>query len=146
MTVKRALIINGPNINMLGTRETSIYGDLDYEGLSEKIKVKAGELSLTVEIVQSNHEGELVDMIQNAPSHADAIIINAGAYTHTSVAIRDAITSIDLPVIEVHISNVHKREDFRHNSYISGVVTGIIIGFGVEGYTLALSALKSLAK
>ncbi len=138
--MKQILLIHGPNINMLGKREPGIYGDLSYEKLNAKIAEHADNKGVGVEIYQSNHEGELVDKIQSAGATADLIIINPGAYTHTSVAIRDAILSIDTPVIEVHISNVAKREEFRKHSYVSDVAYGTITGFGPESYLLAISA------
>ncbi len=141
---KRVLVIHGPNLNMLGKREPSIYGNTDYEGLNVKIIDKAAKLNLTAVIKQSNHEGALVDIIQNAPEEADIIIINPGAYTHTSIAIRDALLAAGLPVIEVHISNIHKREPFRQRSYVSDIASGCIMGFGVESYMLALEAASSL--
>jgi len=137
---KKALVLHGPNLNLIGKRETSIYGDQDFDTINRRIKEKAESLGLAVVIRQSNHEGELVDMIQNAPGEADVIIINPGAYTHTSVAIRDALLAVGLPVIEVHMSNIHKREAFRRHSYVSDIATGSIIGFGPESYMLAVEA------
>ena len=144
MGTRKVLVIHGPNLNMLGKRETGIYGDLDYNGLNLKIAEKAEELGLEVDIKQSNHEGELVDIIQNQGSAVNVIIINPGAYTHTSVAIRDALLAIDTKVIEVHISNIHKREEFRKHSYISDIAVGCVIGFGPESYLLALTASVSV--
>lgn len=141
---KKALVLHGPNLNMLGKRETSIYGQEDFESLNAKIRQKAEALGLTVTIRQSNHEGELVDIIQKAPSEAEVIIINPGAYTHTSVAIRDALLAVGLPVIETHLSNIHKREQFRRHSYISDIATGVIAGFGPQSYMLALEAASGL--
>lgn len=137
-------MINGPNLNMLGRREPSIYGTLDYDTLSEEIKKRGDGLGLSVVIRQSNHEGELVDIIQNAPNEAEVIIINPGAYTHTSVAIRDALLAVDLPVIETHMSNIYKREEFRRHSYISDIAVGSICGFGAQSYFMALEAAAQL--
>ncbi len=137
------LILNGPNLNLLGTREPEIYGSdtlADIEALS---KVRAAEHDLTVECLQSNSEGALVDAIQDAKSKHCGVVLNAGAYTHTSIALRDAIASVDLPVIELHVSNVFAREQFRHYSYISEVCIGVICGFGITGYGLAIDALAA---
>ncbi|VAX25029.1 3-dehydroquinate dehydratase II [hydrothermal vent metagenome] len=136
----KALVIHGPNLNMLGKREKSIYGDMDYDTLNTLLAEKGKQLGLQLSILQSNHEGELVDIIQKAPDQADVIVINPGAYTHTSVAIRDALLSVGLPVIEVHMSNIHKREPFRHHSYVSDIAIGSIIGFGPDSYLMALEA------
>ncbi len=141
---RKVLVIHGPNLNMLGKRETGIYGDLDYDGLNLKIVEKAGELGLEVEIKQSNHEGELVDIIQSQGSMADVIIINPAAYTHTSIAIRDALLAVNTKVIETHISNIHKREEFRRHSYVSDIAVGSVIGFGPDSYMLALTAAVSI--
>ncbi|VAX15869.1 3-dehydroquinate dehydratase II [hydrothermal vent metagenome] len=141
---KKALVINGPNLNMLGKREPSIYGSLGYEALSEEIKKRGNALGLAVTIRQSNHEGELVDIIQNASNEADVIIINPGAYTHTSIAIRDALLAAGLPVIEAHMSNIYNREQFRRISYVSDIAVGAICGFGAQSYYLALEAAAAL--
>jgi len=141
---RKVLVVHGPNLNMLGKRETGIYGDLDYDGLNLKIVEKAEELGLEVEIKQSNHEGELVDIIQNQGVKADVIIINPGAYTHTSIAIRDALLAVNTKVIEAHISNIHKREEFRRHSYVSDIAVGSVIGFGPDSYILALTAAVSV--
>jgi 3-dehydroquinate dehydratase-2 len=131
----KILVVNGPNLNMLGRREKGIYGDATLDSICEEMKVKAdGRCEL--EFFQSNHEGDIIDMIHR--TDACAIIINAGAYTHTSIAIRDALLSVSLPFIEVHLSNVFSREDFRHKSYISDIAKGVITGFGVKSYLLAL--------
>jgi 3-dehydroquinate dehydratase II len=132
------LIIHGPNLNMLGTREKLVYGDMSLEDLNENIKQKAASLDLQVDFFQSNHEGEIIEKIQQSPQNYQCIIINPAAYTHYSVAIRDALASIDLPKIEVHLSNVHAREDFRHQSFTAGVCIGQICGFGLQSYFLAL--------
>lgn len=141
---KRALVLHGPNINMLGRRETSVYGSEDFKTLNGKIEKKAAELGLSVTIMQSNHEGELVEIIQKAEDASDVIIINPGAYTHTSVAIRDALLAVGLPVIEVHMSNIHRREPFRRHSYVSDIAEGSIVGFGPASYLLALEAAAAL--
>ena len=137
----KIIIINGPNINLLGEREQSQYGSLTFEKLKENCLKKAGELGLELEFVQSNLEGELVDLIQDARKRYDGMIINAAGFTHTSVAIRDALDLFKKPIIELHISNIYKREEFRHKSLISSVVTGGIFGLGVEGYILAIISL-----
>ncbi len=134
----KILIINGPNLNLLGKREKNIYGDRDFESFFEELKNKYPKIDL--EYFQSNHEGELVDKIHEVGFSYNGIIFNAGAYTHTSVALADAISGVTTPVIEVHISNVHKREEFRHKSFLSPVCKGIIVGFGLDGYRLALES------
>ena len=144
--MSKVLIINGPNINLIGSREKEVYGAMSYEELCEKLNTEAKDQGQELAIFQSNHEGELVDRIQSASGKFDIIIINPGAYTHTSVAIRDALLAVDMPCIELHISNVHKREDFRKHSYISGVADGIIIGLGTDGYFLALQSAQSVIK
>jgi len=137
----KILIIHGPNLNMLGKREPDIYGADTLEEINSSLTAHAKELGVDVSFFQSNSEGEIVSTIQDAMSKHDGIVINPGAYTHTSVAIRDAILSSGLPVVEVHISNVYKREDFRQRSFISGVALGVISGFGVNSYFLGLSGL-----
>ena len=137
---KRILILNGPNLNLLGKRQPEIYGRLTLEEISREIRSLAKQLSVTVEIRQSNNEGELVDWIQQAPAQFGAIVINPEAYTHSSVAMRDAIIAAGIPAIEIHISNIYKREDFRKHSYIAGVAVGQITGFGVQSYLLGLRA------
>jgi 3-dehydroquinate dehydratase-2 len=131
-------IINGPNLNLLGTRETNIYGDQNFESFFESLKKKYS--FITLKYYQSNIEGEIIDFIQESKD-SDGIILNAAAYTHTSVGISDAVKAIDTKVIEVHISNTYSREQFRHNSYLSPVVDGIIIGFGLNSYKLAIESL-----
>ena len=138
------LIVNGPNINMLGIREPDIYGTLTYEGLLEYLKGEAARLGCEVEFFQSNSEGALIDRLHAAMGVYDGIVLNAGAYTHYSYAIRDAIAAIRLPVVEVHLSNIHAREEFRHTSVIAPVCRGQIAGFGPASYTLALHALREL--
>ncbi|MGB1361216.1 MAG: type II 3-dehydroquinate dehydratase [Alphaproteobacteria bacterium] len=140
------LIINGPNLNMLGTREPEVYGSETLSDLESLCKDWAKDNGLSADCMQSNHEGEIVDAIQNADKECGAIIINAGAYTHTSVAIRDAISSIKTDVYEVHISNIHAREEFRHNSYISSVAKGVVCGFGLLGYKLAIETIATNLK
>lgn len=135
-------ILNGPNLNLLGTREPGIYGDLTLKDL-EALCVQAGKtLGVAVDFKQSNHEGELIDWIQAAKT-SKGIIINAGGYTHSSVAIHDALRSVGVPIIEVHLSNVYAREEFRHTSLISPVAKGVICGLGAKGYVLAMEALVS---
>ena len=137
---KKVLILNGPNLNLLGKRQPEIYGRLTLEEIGRKIRSLAKELNISVEIRQSNNEGELVDWIQQAPAHFGAIVINPAAYTHSSVAMRDAIIAAGIPAIEIHISNIYKREDFRKHSYIAGVAVGQITGFGAQSYLLGLRA------
>ncbi len=141
----KALVIHGPNLNMLGKREPEIYGTITLEEINDVIRKEAAELGIDVETMQSNSEGEIVDMIQKAEQY-DGIIINPGAYTHYSYAIRDAIAGCGLPVIEVHLSNIYAREDFRKKSVTAPVVIGQISGFGHLGYMLALRALFNIAK
>ena len=136
--MKKILIINGPNLNLLGTREPEIYGKTTLRTIEPALKEKAEKLNVEVECFQSNIEGEIINKIHSAKNVFDAIIINPAAYTHTSVAIRDAFSSVKIPAIEVHISNVYSREDFRHNSLIAPVLIGQISGLGVDGYLLAL--------
>ena len=138
------LVLNGPNLNMLGTREPEIYGTTTLSGIEELCRKRAGELGLELAFHQSNHEGELVTWIQEARSDGIGIIINAGAYTHTSVALQDALVLCEEPIIEVHISNIFARESFRHHSYISPLAKGVICGLGAHGYILALDALAQL--
>lgn len=142
----KILIIHGPNLNMLGKREPDIYGATTLEEINAALTSKAKGLGAEITFFQSNSEGEIVSNIQDAMSKFEGVVINPGAYTHTSVAIRDAILSSGLPVVEVHISNVHKREDFRHKSFISGVALGVVSGFGVNSYMLGLSGLVDYLK
>ncbi|RUT32807.1 type II 3-dehydroquinate dehydratase [Arsenicitalea aurantiaca] len=135
------LILNGPNLNMLGVREPGTYGSQSLADIEAISREEGDRLGFAVDFRQSNHEGELVTWIQQAHGTADAIIINPAAYTHTSVAIHDALRAVALPTIELHLSNVHQREDFRHRSYVSLVAYGVICGFGAHGYRLALQAL-----
>ena len=142
----KIIIINGPNINLLGEREQSQYGSVTFDKLKEDCLAKSKELGLSTEFVQSNVEGELVDIIQNAREKYDGMIINAAAFTHTSIAIRDALEIFKKPIIEVHISNIYKREEFRKKSLISDVVTGGIFGLGANGYILAIISMQKLIK
>ena len=144
--MSKIIIINGPNLNLLGQREQSQYGSKDYNYLLEICKKRAEELDLKIEIKQSNVEGEIVNIIQKSKEEFDGIIINAGGYSHTSVAIRDALDIFKKPIIELHISNIYKREEFRHKSIISGVVTGIICGLGINGYILAINSMHEMLK
>ena len=134
------LVLNGPNLNLLGTREPEIYGHTTLADIDRELSALGAELGLRVETYQSNSEGALVDRIQQARGEIDLLIINPAAYTHTSIAIRDAIAAIDVPVIEVHLSNVYKRETFRHHSTIADLAEARLMGFGAEGYMLALRA------
>lgn len=138
------LILNGPNLNMLGVREPAIYGSDTLADIEAACADRAADHGLSVDFRQSNIEGELVTWIQQARAQHDGIIINPGAYSHTSVAILDALQIAELPVIEVHLSNIHKREPFRHHSYVSRVATGVIAGLGAHGYLLALDAMARL--
>lgn len=135
--MKRVLIINGPNLNLLGQREPSIYGTTTYEELLGAIKKYSESKNVYVDIFQSNHEGELIDRIHKSKGF-DGIVINAGAYTHTSIAIRDALSSVNIPFVEVHISNVYKREAFRHKSMLSDLAVGVIAGLGIKSYLYAI--------
>ena len=138
----KIIIINGPNLNLLGEREQSQYGSTTLEQLKENCSKKGQKIGLDIEFAQSNVEGELVNIIQDARKTFDGMIINAAAFTHTSVAIRDALDLFKKPIIELHLSNIYKREEFRHKSLISGVVTGGIFGLGAEGYILAIISLQ----
>lgn len=135
------LVLNGPNLNLLGVREPKTYGSETLADIEEACLERAAALDLSLDFRQSNHEGQLVDWIQEARESADAIVINAGAYTHTSIAILDALRACELPIIEVHLSNVFAREAYRHHSYISSVARGVICGFGAQSYILALDAI-----
>ena len=137
----RILVLHGPNLNLLGTREPEIYGSTTLDDINEMIAERAAEVGIETAFYQSNHEGDLVDAIQQANHKFDFIIFNAAAFTHYSIAIRDAIAAIDVPVIEVHISNIHQREEFRHTSVLAPVAMGQICGLGVESYLAALEAI-----
>ena len=141
---KKILIINGPNLNLLGEREQSQYGSITFNDLKQLCEKKSKELGIELEFIQSNIEGELITQIQNSRNDQDGIIINAGGYTHTSVAIHDALKVLKIPIIELHIINIYNREDFRHKSLISKVASGIICGFGSEGYIMSLKAMKKI--
>ena len=138
---KKILVINGPNLNMLGTREPEIYGEDTLADVEENCQALGEKLGIEVTFYQSNYEGEIISYIQEAKERFDGLVINPGGYTHTSVAILDALTLLDIPKIELHISNIHAREEFRHKSLISPIVDGIICGLGVKGYELAIKAL-----
>ena len=140
------VIINGPNLNLLGEREQSQYGSITFDQLKKNCLEKSKELNINLDFTQSNIEGEIVTIIQKAKDKYDGLIINAAGFTHTSIAIRDALAIFKKPSIELHISNIYKREEFRHKSMISGVVTGIICGLGANGYILAINAMHELLK
>lgn len=140
---KNILVLHGPNLNMLGRREPEIYGRLTLHDIDSALETRARSEGFSLCSFQSNHEGTLVDRIQEAFGHVDGVIINPAAFTHTSVAIRDALLLLDVPIIEVHISNIHKREDFRKHSYVSDIAQGQIVGLGARGYLLALEALMA---
>ena len=142
----KIIIINGPNLNLLGEREQSQYGLITFDKLIENCKKKSKELGLEVEFAQSNIEGEIVNLIQDSRKEFDGMIINAAAFTHTSVAIRDALDILKKPIIELHISNIYKREEFRQKSLISDIVTGGIFGLGADGYILAIIAMQKMIK
>ena len=137
-------VIHDPNLNLLGKREPEIYGHDTLPQINEKLEREAAKAGAVVRAFQSNSEGAVIDKIHNSRDWADVIIINPGAYTHTSIALRDAIAGVDIPTIEVHLSNVHAREEFRHHSYISPVTVGQIVGFGVQGYIIALHAAMKM--
>lgn len=138
---RRILVLNGPNLNLLGTREVDVYGSATLDNVLAAIRSAAAEREVEIYDVQSNAEGALIDALQEARTRAVGVIFNPGAYTHYSIALRDAIASIDVPVVETHLSNVHAREEFRHTSVLSGVCVGVIAGFGADSYLLALDAL-----
>ena len=141
MSELRILVLHGPNLNLLGLREPEIYGSVTLVQINESLKLKGKRLQVSVNCLQSNHEGELVNAIHNARGEHQGILINAGAYTHTSVAIRDALAGVAIPTVEVHLSNIYTREDFRHHSYIAPIAIGQISGFGADSYYLGLQAL-----
>jgi 3-dehydroquinate dehydratase-2 len=141
---RNILVIHGPNLNMLGRREPEIYGNTTLEDVNESLKKAGDSMGLSVETFQSNHEGEIVEKIQQAVSACSGLIINPAAFTHTSVAIRDALLLLDIPIIEIHISNIHKREPFRHTSMIADISTAQLNGFGINGYLMALDAMAKM--
>ena len=140
------LVIHGPNLNMLGMREPHIYGSITLAEIDEKLIIQGNELGLSITCFQSNYEGEIVTVIQKAFKKIKGLIINPAAYTHTSVAVRDAVSMLDVPIVEIHLSNIHKREPFRHHSYFADISEGRIAGFGAYGYTLALAGLYEMMK
>jgi 3-dehydroquinate dehydratase-2 len=142
----RILVLHGPNLNLLGRREPEIYGRTTLDEINRQLAELGAQLGLEVDTFQSNHEGDIVDRIQQAADRCDGVIINAAAFTHTSVAIRDALAALHMPVIEVHLSNIHRRDPFRHTSLTAGVVTGQILGLGASGYALALRALAEIVR
>ncbi len=144
MKMPSVLVLNGPNLNLLGTREPAIYGAETLDDVANQCEAAAARLGLEVEFRQSNAEHQLIDWLHEARARIDGIVINPAAFTHTSVALADALAAIAKPVIEVHISNVHRREAFRHHSYVSALAEGIIVGCGVQGYTLALERMAVL--
>ena len=146
MAAATILVLNGPNLNLLGVREPETYGRDTLADIEEACLERAAELDLTVDFRQSNHEGQLVDWIQEARETADGIVLNAGAFTHTSIAILDALRASEVPVVEVHLSNIHRRESYRRRSYVSEAAQGMICGFGPLGYLLALEAMARLIK
>ncbi len=138
----RVLVLNGPNLNLLGTRETDVYGTATLDSILGDVRAMAAEHGVDVYDIQSNSEGELIDALQEARTRADGVIFNPGAYTHYSIALRDAIASISVPVVETHLSNVHSREEFRHTSVVSAVCLGVVAGFGADSYLVAFEALR----
>ena len=141
---KKILVIHGPNLNMLGQREPEIYGNQTLDQINEQLLKLGRELGLGLETFQSNHEGEIVAKIQQAAGSCDGVLINPAAYTHTSIALRDALSMLDIPVVEIHLSNINKRETFRHQSLIADIAAARIAGFGAQGYLLALQGLAKL--
>lgn len=146
MSQLHLLVLNGPNLNLLGTREPQVYGSVTLADIDSSLKLEAQKLQVELSCLQSNMEGKLVEAIHSARETSQGIIINAGAYTHTSVAIRDALSAVELPTVEVHLSNIYQREEFRHHSYIAPVAIGQISGFGADSYILGLHALVNYLK
>ncbi|MGY6529287.1 MAG: type II 3-dehydroquinate dehydratase [Cyanobacterium sp.] len=146
MSDLKILVLHGPNLNLLGQREPEIYGSLTLDGVNKLLMEQGKKIGVEISCFQSNHEGYLVDVIHQALGNYQGIVINAGAYTHTSVAIRDALTGVNLPTVEVHLSNIYRREEFRHHSYIAPISIGQISGFGVDSYLLGLQALVNHLK
>jgi len=144
--MKKILVIHGPNLGLLGKREVNVYGTITIDEINEELKKRAKALKASVSIIQSDHEGEIVEAIGKSASKFDAILINPAAYTHTSVAIRDAISAVQIPAVEVHLSNIYAREEFRHTSLIAPVAKGQVSGFGLQSYLLGLEAAVSAAK
>jgi len=144
--MKPIFILNGPNLNLIGEREPEIYGVESLASIEESLRGQAGAAGFEIDFRQTNHEGELVGWVQEARHSASALILNAGAYTHTSIAVLDALRALAMPVAEVHLSNIFKREEFRHRSYVSPAATGMICGFGSQSYRLALSAIIEIVK
>ena len=140
------LLINGPNLNLVGKREPSIYGSQTLEDIQEELLTLANELDANLKFFQSNSEGEMIDCIQNSVGSIDGILINAGAYTHTSIALRDALLGVAIPYVEVHLSNIYSREEFRHKSFLSDKALGLVCGFGANSYQLALKGIVSYLK
>ncbi len=144
--MQKILVIHGPNLNMLGTREPEVYGSEGLDQINARLEKKAASLNVELDVFQSNHEGQIVEKIQAAPGECAAVIINPAAFTHTSVAIRDALLLLEVPIIEIHLSNIYKREPFRHKSLVTDIATGQICGLGTQGYILALEAAANLLK
>lgn len=138
---KKILLLHGPNLNLLGTREPEVYGTMTLDDINARVLAHAAQYKVELRYEQSNHEGALIDVLHVARNWADGVIFNPGAYTHTSIALRDAISAIQIPVVEIHLSNVHAREEFRHTSLLAPVCLGQVVGFGWRGYLLALDAL-----
>jgi 3-dehydroquinate dehydratase-2 len=144
VTQRTILVLNGPNLNLLGVREPSVYGHQTLADIEAACRARATQLGFAVDFRQTNREDQLIDWIQEARTQVAGIVINAAAYTHSSIALMDALAAVSLPIVEVHLSNIHRREEFRHHSYVSRVARGVIVGFGGHGYELALEALSRL--